>query len=531
MGRTLSSIPYHSPDQARLKRSLLRAHEAHEGAADARDSSELLASLRELERSLSSLMSALRLAELRVQEAGAQQAYYQSEIDRLQPLEDELKTARQKLYAPLLHSRDLAMVARQTGPLFLYRRQNDELFNGAEPGEQAGAASINTDDTMTKELTEVLTAPAPRASGPAIPLEVFLDEAISERSDYASRYGFSNFNEVAWLLRERFDYGLADAEQLRKQIVTYFVPIAYAYRSYWSQEPKALFFPDLEERHYHRSPVFHSKASLQELAEHFAAAWPAIDLNHVILDLDREGGAVTELKRTPLEGGRTILLQGSLGYSHRDIHELWRSLADIMVHQTLTKSSWLSENRRPTPAIQSAIRESTALLMALDSSAIPIWGTEAASCLLQQMIWDRFFKLMGCAMLDDYEDRLYNHPHYSITERRDLWTQVAGQYWPGTVSQYDYSFFPWRYGTTIKEFLNHPAGSRHDELMGILVAFQCLDLEQQKAGTGYDACANLIADSGRFPFRSLQDISGLPALFRDECLKRLAYQIAFALGL
>lgn len=529
MSRSLSSIPYHAPDLARLTRSLNRAKQA---TADSVNTPDVLEHLRGLEDNLSVLQGALRLAELRSQENHAQQRFFLSEIERLRPYESEMESVRRELYAPLLHSPDLSSIARVTGPLFLYRRQNDELFGDRDiPVTYVHAADSKQRTQQDGIVVDVPTTPSLRSSGPAIPLEVFFDEAVTERSEYASELGFETFNEAAWLLRERFDYGLTDMEHLRIQILAKLVPISASYRSYWSEPPRTLLFGEDDTKYYHSSPVYRARGTVTELSQYYADAWPELSLPDLVFDVTRELQGETDLQMTRLQGGRTYVLSGNLGAGREDIYQLWCSMAEVMLTQALSKASWIKENHIPTAAVRQAICQSVATLMTLDDSAVAIWGEEAASCLPRQTAANLLVELIGTVMLDDYESRLYNHPYYSISERRDLWTQVYNQYWPGELTEADHRAIPWRYGTTLQEFINHAAGSRHDRLIGILTAFQCMDLELQKQESGKQACRKLIEDAGRLPFRSLQGISGLPPIFEADSLKRLAYQIAYILGL
>ena len=160
-----------------------------------------------------------------------------------------------------------------------------------------------------------------------------------------------------------------------------------------------------------------------------------------------------------------------------------------------------------------------------------LWTEDEAASLQRQMLWNLLFELIGMMMLDDFEDRLYSHPHYSITERRDLWNHVARQYWPGPIHRQDYAFFPWTYEGSLNTMLTQDVGTWLDRALAILSAIQCLDLEQTKAGQGHAALKTFAADSGRLPFRSLQELSELPSLFHPDSLKRLAYQLAYQLGL
>jgi len=267
-------------------------------------------------------------------------------------------------------------------------------------------------------------------------LDELFDRMITLRQAIAHEAGFPSFTEYAYRLRERFDYGVAEATAFQDAIAKVVVPLA---RQIQEDRRKALGVEalrpwDLAVDPLGRAPLRPfaevdrlaegSEAIFRDVAPELGAQFAYMRQNG-LLDLANRKGKAPGGYQTTLEADRLpFIFMNAVGVDG-DVR--------TMLHEGGHAFHALASRGEPL----SAYRDSPIEFCEVASMAMELLGARNLSLFYTDADADRSYRqllegivtiLPWIATVDAFQHWVYAHPAHSRAERRDAWTALLDRF-------------------------------------------------------------------------------------------------------
>jgi oligoendopeptidase F len=376
---------------------------------------------------------------------------------RLKPIQNELRTRyldsphRSGLDAKRYHVFDRAMENRRA----LYREANipreTELAEleqqyqktiGAMTvtfrGEERTLSSMapffeETDRALRQEAWELVAA---RRLADRDTLDDLFDRMATLRQEIAHEAGFASFTDYAYRLRERFDYGVAEATAFQDAIEAVVVPLA---RKLQEERRAALGVPalrpwDLSVDPLGRPPLL-PFTDVEKLAEGAEAIFTDVDpelggqfaylRKHNLLDLANRKGKAPGGYQTTLEDDRLpFIFMNAVGVDG-DVRTLLHEGGHAF-HALASRGEPLAAYRESPIEFCEVASMSMELLGARDLRLF--YDEHDANRSYRQLLEGIVTILPWIATVDAFQHWLYAHPGHSRDERRAAWNGLLDRF-------------------------------------------------------------------------------------------------------
>jgi len=267
-------------------------------------------------------------------------------------------------------------------------------------------------------------------------LDDLFDRMITLRQEIAREAGFPSFTEYAYRVRERFDYGVAEATAFQDAIAKVVVPLA---RTIQEDRRRALGVAalrpwDLSVDPLGRPPL-RPFAEVDRLAEGSEAIFRDVDPDlgaqfaymrkNGLLDLPNRKGKAPGGYQTTLEASRLpFIFMNAVGVDG-DVR--------TMLHEGGHAFHALASRGEPL----SAYRESPIEFCEVASMSMELLGARNLELFYNQADADRSYRqllegivtiLPWIATVDAFQHWIYAHPSHSRGERRDAWNALLDRF-------------------------------------------------------------------------------------------------------
>lgn len=267
-------------------------------------------------------------------------------------------------------------------------------------------------------------------------LDALFDQMRDLRAAIAKEAGFASFTDYAYRLRERFDYGIADAEQFRSAIERIVVPLA---KDLQTRRKDRLNLDtlrpwDLSVDPLGRPPLrpFDDPAKLEAGAE---AVFTDVDpelgrqfafmRRHGLLDLANRKGKAPGGYQTTLEDDRLpFIFMNAVGLDG-DVRTLLHEGGHAF-HALASRAEPFAAYREAPIEFCEVASMSMELLGARDAGAFYNQADAARS--YRQLLEGVVLILPWIATVDAFQHWIYAHPDHSVADRRSAWNALLDRF-------------------------------------------------------------------------------------------------------
>ncbi len=267
-------------------------------------------------------------------------------------------------------------------------------------------------------------------------LDELFDRMVKLRVEVAREAGFDTFVDYAFRLRERFDYGIADAIQFQDAIERVVVPLA---RAFQEERRQALGIETLRPWDLSVDPLgrppLRPFTDVERLAEGAEAIFSGVDpelgaqfhylRNHGLLDLANRKGKAPGGYQTTLEDDRLpFIFMNAVGLDG-DVRTL--------LHEGGHAFHALASRGEPL----AAYRESPIEFCEVASMAMELLGARNlerfyndadANRSYRQLLEGIVLILPWIATVDAFQHWIYTHPDHTRDDRRRAWTALIDRF-------------------------------------------------------------------------------------------------------
>lgn len=267
-------------------------------------------------------------------------------------------------------------------------------------------------------------------------LDELFDRMVAIRVEIAHEAGFPNYVEYAFRLRERFDYGIADAVQFQDAIEKVVVPLA---KKLQEERKASLGVPSLRPWDLSVDPLGRQPLrpfrEVDVLAEGTESIFTAVDpelgsqfhylRTNGLLDLANRKGKAPGGYQTTLEDTRLpFIFMNAVGLDG-DLRTL--------LHEGGHAFHALASRGEPL----AAYRESPIEFCEVASMTMELLGARNLERFYEAADADRSYRqllegivliLPWIATVDAFQHWIYSHPKHSRAERREAWTSLLNRF-------------------------------------------------------------------------------------------------------
>ena len=491
--------------------------------------------------------------------------FYTTEKDFYNQIEARVHEQVQQYYATLLGSRHRTALEKKFGTLIFRKAENfrstvqpevvGDLARESQLATQYSqlmselSVSLNGQTYSLAQMTPYLQA-ADRAARKLAHMEQaaalkahadqfdqLFDKLVDSRKTISRKLGFNSFTELGYRRMERFDYRREQVEQLRQDILRYFVPITGEIRRLQRKRLKVdqLFYYDLPCLYPEGNPVLQvPPKQLAETIDHVLGLITRQDpsffrilADQGYLDLEaRPGKAQGGYCETLLDARLPFILMNASGTPQDAmvlLHEAGHAFADL---RSLEQAE-LVEYHQPT--LETCEIHSTAMEYLAYPHLDALFGSAGQEAALMHMTESMLFLPYGC-LVDEFQHRIYDEPGLTPAGRNQIWLDLEHLYLPDI----DYDGAPFFSEGRAWQKKEHIFGSPFYYIDYVLAQLVSLDIwivsrkHPERAWQKYD---RLCAAGGQGTFLELLGRAGLASPFEPDMIKRLAYAVCDFLSL
>jgi oligoendopeptidase F len=312
------------------------------------------------------------------------------------------------------------------------------MFQGQERTPSQMAPFLEeTDRSLRQAAWELVTA---RRLADRDTLDDLFDKMVELRQEIAHEAGFDSFTDYAYRLRERFDYGVAEAVAFQDAIAKVVVPLA---RRLQEERREELGVPSLRPWDLSVDPLgrppLRPFAEVEKLAEGTEAIFSDVDpelgsqfaylREHGLLDLANRKGKAPGGYQTTLEDDRLpFIFMNAVGVDG-DVRTLLHEGGHAF-HALASRGEPLAAYRESPIEFCEVASMSMELLGARNLSLF--YSEEDANRSYRQLLEGIVTILPWIATVDAFQHWVYAHPGHTRAERRTAWNELLDRF-GGTV--------------------------------------------------------------------------------------------------